>query len=58
MQRVYAIAYTDPLPPSELVPGLPDQVSALALSLIAKDASHRLQDIQEILRRFDALPRS
>jgi serine/threonine protein kinase len=55
MQRVYAIVYGEVRSPGELVPGLPEAVSALAMSLIEKERSARLTDCTRILAAFAAL---
>jgi eukaryotic-like serine/threonine-protein kinase len=46
----------DPLPrPSQVLPGLPDEVEKILLKMLAKNPTNRYQDMSELVRALEAL---
>jgi serine/threonine protein kinase/Tfp pilus assembly protein PilF len=48
-----AHAYESAVPPHQVVPGIPDGLSAIFLRLLAKDPDHRYADYEELLAILD-----
>jgi hypothetical protein len=55
MQRIYAIAYSEPIPPHEFNSSIPEEVSRLSMELIEKDRERRLTDYDAIMQRLKLL---